>query len=402
MRSLDLLTFSLQSLRRHRFRSAMILLAMTIGVSSVVILTGLGEGARQWVLDQFSFLGSNTLIMLPGKQETSGGLPPLTGTAARDITVDQVEILQQKISAVEYIAPLIVGTSEVSYGGRSREVITLGTSRGFFELRQLQLDNGSALPDIPLTQSRAICVIGGTLKEALFDNANALGQWVRVDSVRCRVIGVLFGRNDAMGMDLSDAIILPVANTITLYNTQALFRVFFKVRDGQSLNLAEQRILSMMTQLHQGEEDVTLIRPDALISTIDDIIRILTLAIGAIAGISLLVAGVLIMNITLISVNQRRREIGLLKAIGSPSRQILLIFITEATLLASLGGLCGLGLAQIALFSANRFFEDFSFHAPLWAILGGLLTALGCGLLFAWLPARRASRLEPVEALNST
>jgi len=401
MRLLDLLNFTLQSQLRHRFRSAMMLIAMTIGVGSVVILSGLGEGARGWVMDQFSFLGSDTLIMLPGKQETTGGIPPLTGTAARDITIDQVEILKLKISAIEAIAPLVAGNSEVSRGGLSREVITLGTSRAFFDLRDLQLGQGIALPDIPLSQSRSICVLGGTLKEALFGNANALGEWVRVESFRCRVIGVLFGRNDAMGMDLSDALIMPVANAMTLYNTQALFRVFIKVRSGQSLDTTEQRVTEMMTQLHQGEDDITVIRPDALISTFDDIIRILTLAVSAIASISLLVAGVLIMNITLISVNQRRREIGLLKAIGSPARQIRLIFLTEAALLSLLGGICGLLLAFGVLSLANQFLADFNFQPPLWSIAGGIVTALGCGIVFAWLPSRRAARLEPVEALNS-
>lgn len=401
MRIVDIILFTGQTLSRHRFRSAMTLLSMAIGVAAVVTLTGLGEGARGYVLGEFSFLGADTIIMLPGKKETTGGMPPITGSAARDITLADTRTMEKMVRGLERVAPIVIGTAPISYSSRSRESITVGTTSDFFAIRDLKLSRGKPLPDIPMEKGKAICVIGETIKSELFGNQPAIGQWLRVSDRRCRIIGVTKGRGDAFGMDLSDAVFIPVASAQSLFNTESLFRVFFKISDNASLDSVEKQLLQIIRERHQGEVDVTLVRPDALISTFNDLLLVLTLAIVGIASISLLVAGILIMNITLISVNQRTSEIGLLKAIGAPAKQIRMLFLTEAALLALIGAVAGILLGEALIFIGNRLFPDIPFHAPYWAVMSALAIAFSTASLFAWLPANRAAKLEPVIALTA-
>lgn len=399
MRSADLLSFNLRLLTRQWFRTLMILLATAVGVAAVLLLTGLGEGARRFVLEEFSLLGQDTLIMLPGRKETTGGLPPLTGEGSRDITLADVAALE-RLSSISLVAPLIAGNAQVVYAGRNREVMTLGTSARFFEIRELTLKQGRSLPLIPLERAEAVCLIGPKAKADLFGSAQALGQWLRIGERRFRVIGIIEDCGQSLGMDVSDQLIIPVASAQQIFNVQGMFRVFLKVRAGSSMEQARSDILDLMQKRHGGERDVTLITQDALLGAFDDILKLLTLSVGAIAAISLVVAGILIMNITLISVSQRTAEIGLLKALGASRDDIRLLFLSEAMLLALLGALIGIGSGYALLWLGHSLWPQFPVSVPLWALLGALSIALGVAALFAWLPASRAARLPPVEALH--
>ncbi|MCF7981409.1 MAG: ABC transporter permease [Pseudomonadales bacterium] len=401
MRLLDIILFTGQTLGRHRFRSAMTLVSMAIGVAAVLTLTGLGEGARGYVLGQFSFLGTDTLIMFPGRKETTGGMPPVTGSAARNITLEDTQTMARLARGVDQIAPLVVGSAPISYESRSREAVTVGTTAAFFSIRGIKMKRGKSLPDIPMEQAKNICIIGETIKTELFGNLPAVGQWLRVSDRRCRIIGLTEGRGDAFGMDLSDAVFIPVASAQSLFDTEALFRVFFKIKANASLAQVEKQLINIMRDRHQGELDVTLVRPDAMISTFNDLLLMLTFAIVGIASISLLVAGILIMNITLISVNQRTSEIGLLKAIGAPAGQIRMLFLTEALLLALIGAVGGVIIGETLIFAGTKFFPDIPFYTPYWAILSALGVAFLTSAVFAYLPANRAAKLEPVIALTA-
>ena len=395
----DQIGFSLIAITRQRFRTIMQLVAMAIGVLAVVLLTGLGEGGRQYVLTEFSSLGKDTILLLPGRKETSGGMPPLSGEGTRDITLDDATSLL-RLRNVERIAPLVVGNTSISAGNRSRESLIIGTNAAFFAVRKLEVRQGKILADIPLNQTQPDCVIGAQLKHELFGPRIAIGQWLKLSQYRCRVIGILADTGTGLGINMSDALIIPVANAMQLFNTEGLFRVMIDVRSVQAIPALISNIEQQMTMLHDGQLDVTVTTPDSLLAAFDNILLVLTFAIAGIGGISLIVAGVLIMNMTVISVSQRSSEIGLLKALGASSHEVKILFITEASMLSVCGAALGLATAEACLWLARQQFPDVPFHTPWWASATAVGVAAGTGLLFAWLPARRAAAQAPVLALQ--
>lgn len=400
MRLVDLVRYTLLALRRQRFRSVMLLIAVGLGVGAVIVLTALGEGARRYVLGEFAFLGKDTVVMFPGRKETTGGMPPITGSAARAITLEEVEILGRTVPGVTSLAPMVIGNGPVSFEARERESIVVGTTAAFFTIRQLQIAQGSALPDLDLGEGLQVAVIGQKLKTELFDNRAAIGQWVRLRDYRFRVVGVLAGSGDSFGADLSEAIFVPVASAQSVFNIHGMFRVMLKVRDNYRVEEVKAELSNRMQELHEGEQDVTVVSPDAMLSTFDDILRALTLGVAGIAAISLVVAGILVMNVTLMSVKQRTAEIGLLKAIGAPASQVRTLFLTEAALIATAGALLGMAVGSLLVALGRQLYPSIPFATPGWALWAGFGLAVGTALVFAWLPAQQAARLEPVDALG--
>ena len=399
MRSPDLLRFNLRLLTGQWFRTLMTLLATAVGVAAVLLLTGMGEGARRFVLEEFNLLGNDVLIVLPGRKETTGGIPPLTGEGTRDLTLADAEAVL-KLPGVRAVAPLVVGLTQAEAAGRNREQMVVGTSLEFFRIRQLGAAQGRLLPELPLDRAEAVCVIGSDVRRALFDQQPVLGRWLRTGDRRCRIIGVLEDRGVSFGTDMKDTVIIPVASAQQLFNTQGLFRLFVQVRHLDLIDSLKPEILDLIQARHQGERDITLISQDSLLGVFDDVLQLLTLAVGAIAAISLVVAGILIMNITLISVSQRTPEIGLLKALGASERQVHRLFLSEALMMTLIGAALGVVIGYTLLWTGHWLWPQFPVSVPLWALAGAVLLALAVALMVAWLPARKAARLPPVLALK--
>jgi putative ABC transport system permease protein len=397
---LDLLRFTLLALLRQRFRSAMLLTAVGLGVGAVVVLTALGEGARGYLLGEFAYLGKDTVIIIPGRKETTGGMPPMTGVAAHDITLEEVEVLQRSVPGVTSLAPMIMGNGPVSFKSRERDSLVVGTTAAFFPLRELEIAQGRGLPELALGEGKQVAVIGQKHKEAQFDNGRAIGQWVRLRDYRFRVIGVLAGSGDSFGADLSEAVFIPVASAQSVFNVHGLFRVALKVKENYEVEAVKSAIAKQMQALHNGEQDVTIISPDAMLSTFDGILRVMTLGVAGIGAISLVVSGILVMNVTLMSVKQRTAEIGLLKALGAPSSQVRTLFLTEAALIAAAGAVLGILVGKLLVFIGTELYPSIPFATPNWALWASLALAIGTALLFAWLPAQQAADMEPVDALG--
>jgi len=396
----DSVFFAGAVLRRYRFRTSMMLLAMTLAVGSVVAFTALGEGARGYVRNEFAAMGTNLLVVLPGRKETTGGGgPPPIGTATRDVTLADVKALHSRLHGAERIAPLMVGKVEVSANARTRDVMVLGTNADYFSIRELVVMNGNSFPAIDNDVAQPVCVIGSKVRDELFGSQQAVGSWVKMGDRRFRVIGVLSGKADASGFDLSDGALIPVASAQMLFNREGLFRVIVQPRAYYDIDKLQQELLGAFRELHQGEEDVTVVKPDSMMKTFDNIFAALTLGVGAIAGISLLVAGVLVMNLTLISVSQRTKEIGLLKALGASQHHIRRLFLLESLLLCLAGALCGVLAGELLVLLGRTLWPSVPFAAPWWAVFTSVCIALLSGLVFAWLPASRAARQQPVDAL---
>jgi putative ABC transport system permease protein len=399
MKLADTLQFASGSLRGSPTRTLLMMLAMSIGVAAVVVLTALGEGARRYVVDQFSSLGTNLVIVLPGRTETAGVGPGLmSGQTPRDITLDDAQALLRS-RAIKRIAPLTVGSATLSRGALNREVVVAGSTAGLLEVRHMSIGVGKFLPDGDINESDSVCVLGSQMKHELFGNEQAVGQWVRLGDRRFRVIGVLASQGESMGMRTDELVIIPVASSQQLFNTSGLFRILIEAKSRDYIEQAKHDAEEIMVLRHSGERDVTVITQDAVLQTFDRILTALTMAVGGIAAISLAVAGVLIMNVMLIAVAQRVKEIGLLKALGAPGKQIRSLFFAEAVLLSSVGSVAGLALGYIGSAIIGHIYPSLPVSPPWWAVLAACGTALGTGVLFSVWPARRAARLDPVAAL---
>ncbi|WP_299875219.1 ABC transporter permease [uncultured Cocleimonas sp.] len=399
MRILDTLGFGKIALTANPTRTLLILLAMSIGVASVIILTSLGEGARKYVSAQFETLGSELLFILPGKRETTGGLPPLLGTSPKDLTIDDALSLKRS-RAIAYVAPVILGAAPVSFASREREVVIFGSSSDLKAALDLPMAAGHFLPDDDPRNAASICVIGNKLKKELFDNKKAIGEWLRIGERRFRVIGELSSKGQSVGMDLSDTAIIPVASAEILFNKASLSRMIVKARGKESLDKAEADILRTIKQRHDGDEDITILRQDSLLQTFDGVLQTLTWALAGIAAISLIVAGILIMNVMLVSVSQRKSEIGLLKALGAPTSQVLTLFLSEALMLSIAGGIIGVFIGLAGAKMIAYFIPNFPVQTPLWAIAASLIVTIITGLIFGSIPASKAAKLNPVLALS--
>ena len=339
-------------------------------------------------------------MVLPGRMETTGGMPPIMGIAPRDLTLEDAEILARTVTGIDGIAPMVIGNAEASFESRGRDSMILGTSRNFFAVRNLSVSQGKILPDMPATLSKPVAVIGQTVKEELFGNGRAVGQWLRIRDYRLRIIGVLTDDGDSVGLNMREAVIIPVATAQSLFNVHGLFRLGVRISDGSDMQRVSKDIEQRMTELHEGELDITVVSPDAMIETLNDILQVLTLGVGGIAAISLLVAGIMVMNVTLVSVRQRTTEIGLLKALGATSPLIRNLFLTEAGLLAVLGLLAGLAVGHVTVNVGRELYPSLPLATPVWATISACVLALVVALVFAWLPAQQAAQLEPVEALE--
>ncbi|MDD5176657.1 MAG: ABC transporter permease [Sterolibacterium sp.] len=399
MRPSDLLRFARDAATGNPLRTSLLVLAMAIGVAAVVVLTALGDGARRYVMNEFSSIGSNLVIVLPGRSQTGGFNPAnaVTGTP-RDLTIADARALQRG-TAIRRLAPIAIGTSEISFGGKLREVIVAGTTSQYLEVRRMSVGQGRFLVEEDWSRGSAEAVIGAKIREELFGAEPAIGQLVRVGDRRFRIVGVLAASGQGLGMQNDELVLVPVALAQAMFNSNTLFRILIEARNREAIPAAKAQALEILKLRHEGEEDVTVITQDAVLATFDKLLGTLTLGVAGIAAISLAVAGILVMNVMLVSVVQRTAEIGLLKALGATRRTIQTAFLAEAAMLSLAGALVGYLLGQLGAALIRQLYPSFPAFAPDWAVLAGLGTALVTGILFGVAPARRAAALDPVQAL---
>jgi putative ABC transport system permease protein len=394
----DVLAFATRALRTERRRAGLALLGTGIGVAAVLVMVALGEGALRLVRAQFEMLGPNVLAILPGKSETTGALPGLVGTP-RDLTLEDARALERAVDAVERLAPVVFGNEELAVGGRTRRVLVLGTTAELRPIRGLEVRAGAFLPEEAWERAAPVIVLGAGLVEELFPGENPLARWVRLGRTRVRVVGVLAAQGTHFGVDLDQTVMVPVTTAMRLFDQASLNRIALEVRPGFDLARAEERCRAVLLERH-GVEDFTLTTPDAILAAFEGILAVLTLALSAIAAISLVVAGIGVMNVMLVSVSERTGEIGLLRALGATTGGVARLFLVEAALISGGGGVLGLALGALVVQAGTRWFPLLPAAIPAWAGAAALVVALATGLLFGLLPALRAVRLEPVAALT--
>ena len=395
----DILGFAFTALARHRRRSLFSVLGMMVGVASVIVLTALGEGAQRYVTDEFSSLGTELLIVIPGKNETTGGvIAGGIGGVPNDLTLEDARALERGVPGVGLVVPLTIGNETVSHLERRRQVMIVGATHDFLATRELRMGIGQFLPRDDIDRGAPIAVLGSKVAGELFGNENPLGRVLRIGDWRMRAIGVLEPKGRQIGMDIDDIVIIPVASAMRLFDRSSLFRILLRLESHTDLEAAKASTLAILTERHD-EEDVTVISQDSVVQSLSKILNVLTLAVAGIGAISLTVAGLGVMNLMLVSVSERIREVGLLKALGAKRQQVLALFLAEAVLLALAGGLFGVVLGFVLVEGFTVFYPKFPAVPPVWAVLSALAVAVGMGAIFGVLPARRATDLDPVAAL---
>ena len=395
----DLFRFALSAVLQNRRRSGLSLVGVVIGVVAVLSLTAIGEGALRYVTSQFASLGSSIVNVSPGKNETTGGMPHGIGGVPNDLTLQDAIVIERRVQSIRAAVPVSVSTEVVSHLQRARRGPVVGATADFERLQQLDLATGSFLPESELDRGASVVVLGQTVARELFDEANPLGATVRIGSWRMRVIGVLRGRGQQLGMDVDEVVFIPIAASMRMANKRSVSRIMLELWPRADQGAVIEQVKQLLIARHD-EEDFTLISQDAVLSSLSSILGLLTLVVAGIASVSLAVAGIGIMNVMLVSVSERRDEVGLLKAVGANQRQILFIFLLEAALLSSAGGLLGLTLGTLLVAIGNLAYPTVDLVAPVWAVVSVIALSLGTGILFGVLPAWRASRLDPVAALQ--
>lgn len=398
MRALDQLRFAAWALAFHRLRTGLCLLGISIGVTAVVLLTSLGEGARRYVHGQFQSLGSNLVFVVPGHSETAGAMPGVGG-APNDLSLDDALALQRALRQAERVVPVSMGSETVANRERHKQVLVLGSTRDFLDARHLRLRSGENLPEMEWERSRSVILLGGELARELFPGQNPVGAKVRVGDRRLRVLGVIDDHGQQVGLDIGLMGLVPVATAMSMYDETSLFRILVQVRAHADVDGVLDDIHDVLYERH-GEEDFTVITQDSVSGALGSILGALTLALAGIASVSLAVAGIGIMNVMLVSVSERTPEVGLLRALGAGRAQVRGVFLWEAILIAGVGGLLGLGLSWLSTQALGWYLPAFDATPPAWAVAAALGVSVAVGLVFGVLPANKATRLDPVLALR--
>ncbi|TSA00090.1 MAG: FtsX-like permease family protein [Rhodocyclaceae bacterium] len=395
----DALKLAIRSITSQRLRSFLTLLGIAVGIAAVILLTSIGEGIHRYVLAEFTQFGTNVVGVHPGRTKTGGGALSGLPSSARPLSLEDAEALA-RLPNVVAMTPSVFGNAEVSANGRLRRVSVYGVGPGMLTVFKLRVRSGQFLPADEAGSARAQVVLGSKLKNELYGSENALGTRVRIGGLQFRVIGIMEAKGQFLGIDLDDTAWVPAARALELFNREGLNEINLSAAEGVPAAGLVAAVKEMMKARH-GSEDVTIISQDEMLSTLGGILDVLTMAVGALGGISLLVGGVGIVTIMTIAVTERTNEIGLLVALGARRQTILGLFLGEAVALAAIGGLVGLllgfGLAQLISF----FVPALPVHTPLSFVLLAEALASAIGLAAGVLPARRAARLDPVEALRT-
>ena len=394
----DSVKLSLAALFSQRMRSFLTTLGITVGIAAVVLLTSLCEGVHRFVLSEFTQFGTNLIGVTPGKATTAGMSGGIISNV-RPLSMDDAAALK-RLPNIIAVAPVVQGNAPVEFGKRSRRTYIFGVGPQAPKVWQIRVAKGRFFTADDPSASRAFAVLGSKVKDELFVGENPLGRRIRIGGERYRVIGVMESKGQLLGFDLDDAVYIPTSRALAIFNRDSLMEIDLLYATGSSAYQVANKIKKLLMARH-GAEDFTIITQEQMLDVLGSVLDILTLAVGAVGGISLLVGGVGILTIMTIAVNERTAEIGLLRAIGAGRKHILFLFIGEAVVLSSIGGLAGLIIGAGGAWFLGVAVPALPTHTPWSYVVLAEILAASIGLLAGVLPAHRAANLDPIEALRA-
>ncbi len=397
------MNMALTSLKANKLRSLLTMLGIIIGVGAVIAMISVGMGVKKNVTDSIASLGSNMLIISPGSSNRGG----IRSAAGSSITLkySDAEAINKKIKNIDYVSPMVAGSYQIVYGNQNWNSSVRGVTPEYMAIQSLTVQSGSFITENDVTKRNRVAVIGPTVASNLFESVNPVGKNIRVNNSPYKVIGVLESKGQSsMGQDQDDVVIIPMTTAQErMLGITYIQSINVQVSDQNKMDQVQAEIETLLRQRHRitgdKEDDFTVRNLTSPMETMSQTTTMITLLLGSIAGISLVVGGIGIMNIMMVSVTERTREIGIRKALGATFSNIMMQFLIESVVISVIGGIIGIVIG-CAVSKGISLVGDFSTVITIAPILVSFFFSVGIGLFFGIYPARKAAKLDPIEALR--
>ncbi len=396
----EIVRLSFESLLSQKLRTALTILGMVIGVGAIVLLVSVGQGAKNYVTSEFEGLGTNLIIVQPGKSDRKTHLGPPVGAAQRKMTTADVQAIEKRALNLEAVSGLVLGTVSVRYEDALANITVFGTNEQFPHILNIKVGRGEYFSREEDEYGRRVVVLGQNVATELFGDADPVGLSVKLNESEYRIVGVLAPMGNKLGLDFDELGFIPTEAALKLFNDDKLFGIRAKASSRVGMDDAVAEMTEILKERRDGEEDFTIMTQISMMESMNTILSMLTYVLAAIAAISMVVGGIGIMNIMWVTVVERTQEIGIRRAVGARRVDIMKQLLAEAISLSVLGGLVGVGGAVLITYGLYFAFPYFDMRAPMWIVLPAFFLAVFVGVAFGVGPAWRASRIEILDALR--